>query len=441
MFFGTLLTLSESVMRKFVGKDKQVFLLFFWTIELHSQKHFVTMNLVFTDDQNRDQLLPFVFTRPAADLRVGILTIRKKWELVLKYPDGVSGSLTKFYLSGRYPLTAGDDCLVINGSLLPDASLLRLVQGLKNGQQIVFQGRLLAAFVKRSVLEGKESLLPFTDLETIHYIGTPVFLNQIWEIFSLNDIALRADFTLLTKGRRSEIISSSNQTMQPDQIFIEPGAKVECSILNASTGPIYIGKDAEVMEGCMVRGPFSLGENAVLKMGAKIYGATTIGPGSKVGGEVSNSVVYANSNKGHDGFLGNSVIGEWCNLGADTNNSNLKNNYSEVKIWNYPMRDYRGTGLQFCGLFMGDHSKCGINTMFNTGTVTGVCANIFGAGFPDKYVPSFTWGGTGDSALFLLDKAIELAEKMMARRSITMTEADKHILTQLFMQHLAPSVD
>lgn len=396
------------------------------------------MNLVFADDQNRDQLLPFVFTRPTADLRVGILTIRRKWELLLEYPENTSGSLTKFYLSGRYPLSAGDECLVINGSILPDDAILRLVQGLKSGQQIVFQNRLLAAIVKRSALEGQEFLQPFSTLENTHYIGNPKFVNHIWDIFSMNDAAIRSDFELLTKGRRSEIISSSNQTMKPDQIFIEAGAKVECSILNASTGPIYIGKDAEVMEGCMIRGPFALGENATLKMGAKIYGATTIGPGSKAGGEVSNSVIYANSNKGHDGFLGNSVIGEWCNLGADTNNSNLKNNYSEIKIWNYLSQNYIGTGLQFCGLFMGDHSKCGINTMFNTGTVTGVCANIFGAGFPDKYIPSFTWGGVGSSEIFLLDKALELAEKVMARRNIKITDADKHIITQLFMEHLTP---
>jgi UDP-N-acetylglucosamine diphosphorylase/glucosamine-1-phosphate N-acetyltransferase len=401
----------------------------------------IPMNLILADDQFRDQLLPFAFTRPVADIRVGILTIRHKWEMLLKIPQGTSGSLTSFYLSGRFPLSEGKDCLLINGSLLPDANTLKAIQALKPNQQLVWEGRLIAAMLDRDKLVGKDHVLPFDELESIPYVGTPDLLNNVWEIFTKNDAALRADFQLLTKGRRSEVISGSNQTIQPDQIFIEAGAKVECAILNASTGPIYIGKDAEVMEGCMVRGPFALGEHAVLKMGAKVYGATTIGPGSKVGGEVSNSVIFANSNKAHDGFLGNSVLGEWCNLGADTNNSNLKNNYSEVKIWNYPAADYKGTGLQFCGLFMGDHSKCGINTMFNTGTVVGVFANVFGAGFPEKFIPSFSWGGTGESEVFLLDKALALAEKVMARRNIVMTEADRNILSHLFMIQLKPASD
>ncbi len=397
--------------------------------------------LVLADDQYRDDLLPFVFTRPTGDLRCGILTIRQKWETVLSVPAGTSGSLTRFYLSGRFPLVAGTECLVINGALLPDEALLRLVQALKPGQQIVWQDRLLAASLHRDQLVGLEWIKPIEGFETVHYIGTPVLLKKPWDIFTLIDAALRSDFQLLTKGRRSEVISGTNQTMKPDQIFIEPGAKVECAILNASTGPIYIGKDAEVMEGCMIRGPFALGEHGVLKMGAKIYGATTIGPGAKVGGEVSNSVVYGNSNKAHDGFLGNSVIGEWCNLGADSNNSNLKNNYSEVKVWNYPANDYIGTGLQFCGLFMGDHSKCSINTMFNTGTVVGVFANIFGAGFPAKYVPSFSWGSDSGGEIFIIDKALQLAERVMSRRNVPLTEADKNILTHLYTMQLKPTAE
>ncbi len=396
------------------------------------------LNLVFADDQFRDQLLPFAFTRPVADIRVGILTIRQKWETVLKVPEGASGSLTQFYLSGKYHLSPDKECLLLNGALMPDEILLRLVLSLKVGQQIIHHDRLLAAVVDRSILEGKEYISPLPGLERIEYVGQPLLINNIWSIFSMNDAAIRSDFQLLTKGRRSEIISSSNQTIKPDQIFIEQGAKIECSILNASTGPIYIGKDAEIMEGCMIRGPFSLGESATLKMGAKIYGATTIGPGSKIGGEVSNSVIFGNSNKGHDGFLGNSVLGEWCNLGADTNNSNLKNNYSEIKLWNYLANDYVNTSLQFCGLFMGDHSKCGINTMFNTGTVVGACANIFGAGFPPKFIPSFTWGAVENSEIFLIDKVIELAERVMARRKMIMTDADKNILSHLYLIQLKP---
>jgi UDP-N-acetylglucosamine diphosphorylase/glucosamine-1-phosphate N-acetyltransferase len=399
------------------------------------------MNLILADDQFRDQLLPFTFTRPVAEIRCGILTIRNKWEYVLKVPLNSSGSLTSYYMSGKFPLTEGTKCLVINGALMPEETIIQAVQNLQPGQQLVYENRLLAAFLDRDMLIGKKFVGPFHELETIHFVGSPYLINSIWDIFSKNDFAIRSDFQLITKGRKSEVISGSNQTFQPDQIFIEPGAKVECSVLNASTGPIYIGKNAEIMEGCIIRGPLALGDNSALKMGAKIYGATTIGPGSKVGGEVSNSVIFANSNKGHDGFLGNSVIGEWCNLGADTNNSNLKNNYSEVKVWNYPANDYVGTKLQFCGLFMGDHSKCGINTMFNTGTVVGVFANIFGAGFPDKYIPSFTWGGTGESEVFLIDKALELAKIVMSRRNVEMTEAEQNILSHLFMMQLKPPSD
>lgn len=396
------------------------------------------MQLVLADDQYRDNLLPFTFTRPCGDIRCGILTIRRKWEQLLDFPAGESGSLTQFYLSGSYPLIPGTECLIINGALLPDESVIRLIKSLKSGQQMVFNDRLMAAVINRDQLVGLDFVIPFKSLETVQYTAAPTFINHPWDIFTLNDAAIRSDFELLRKGRKSEVISGTNQTFKPDHIFIEPGAKVECAILNAATGPIYIGKDAEVMEGCMIRGPFSLGDNAVLKMGAKIYGASTVGPGSKVGGEVSNSVIFGNSNKAHDGFLGNSVIGEWCNLGADSNNSNLKNNYSEVRVWNYASSGYIGTGLQFCGLFMGDHSKCSINTMFNTGTVVGVFANIFGAGFPPKFVPSFTWGSDAGAEIFLIEKALELAEKVMARRGIAMTASDKNILSHLYLMQLAP---
>ncbi|MGB1307109.1 MAG: glucose-1-phosphate thymidylyltransferase, partial [Flavobacteriales bacterium] len=209
-------------------------------------------------------------------------------------------------------------------------------------------------------------------------------------------------------------------------------AKVEHAILNASTGPIYVGKDAEIMEGSIVRGPLAMCENSVLKMGAKIYGATTLGPYCKVGGEVNNSVLLGYSNKGHDGFLGNSVLGEWCNLGADTNNSNLKNNYAEVKLWSYQSERFVNTGLQFCGLIMGDHSKCGINTMFNTGTVVGVSANVFGAGFPRNFVSSFSWGGSAGYMTYRLNKVFEVAEKVMQRRAIEFNQVEKDILTEVF---------
>lgn len=399
------------------------------------------MQLILADDQYRDHLLPFVFTRPVGDLRCGILTTRSKWEMLLGVPKGTSGSLTQFYLSGKYPLTSGSECLVVNGALLPDEGMLRMVQSLKLGQQIQYKDRVLAAAVRRDQLVGMERLTKLVDFETIEFIGDLRLIQHPADLFTMNDTELRADFVLLTRGRKSAVISGTNQTFLPSDIFLEPGAKVECSILNASTGPIYIGKDAEIMEGSMVRGPFALGDQGVLKMGTKVYGATTIGPGSKVGGEISNSMVYGNSNKAHDGFLGNSVVGEWCNIGADSNTSNLKNNYSEVKIWNYVARDYKGTGLQFCGLFMGDHSKCSINTMFNTGTVVGVSANIFGAGFPPKMVPSFSWGSDQASEMFVIDKALQLAEKVMSRRNVAISEADKNILSHLYLMQLHPTAE
>jgi UDP-N-acetylglucosamine diphosphorylase/glucosamine-1-phosphate N-acetyltransferase len=259
-----------------------------------------------------------------------------------------------------------------------------------------------------------------------------IIIANSYDIFMQNDAAIRADFNILTRGRTSAAISSTNQLISPANIFAEEGAKIECSVLNASAGPIYIAKDAEVMEGCLVRGPFSLGEHSSLKMGAKIYSATTIGPHCKVGGEVNNSVIFGYSNKAHDGFLGNSVVGEWCNFGADSNNSNLKNNYAEVKLWNYASSRFENTGLQYCGLMMGDHSKCGINTMFNTGTVVGVGANIFGAGFPRNFIPSFAWGGAAGFETFQLKKFYELADTVMKRRNLTLQDADREILARIF---------
>ena len=255
-------------------------------------------------------------------------------------------------------------------------------------------------------------------------------LNHPWDIFRLNGEVLQSDFVRLTDGKTSAKLNDTN-VLIGDEIFLEEGVAVNGAILNADKGPIYLGKDAEIMEGVTIRGPFSLGDHAVVKMGAKIYGPTTIGPYCKVGGEISNSILQAYSNKGHDGFLGNSVIGEWCNLGADTNSSNLKNNYGEVRVWDYEEAKSISTGLQFCGLIMGDHSKSGINTMFNTGTVVGVCANIFGAQFPPKFIPSFLWGGSGQWDLFKMEKAIEVAEKMMSRRQVTFSSEDEKIFQEI----------
>jgi UDP-N-acetylglucosamine diphosphorylase/glucosamine-1-phosphate N-acetyltransferase len=267
------------------------------------------------------------------------------------------------------------------------------------------------------------------------------YLSHPWQIMQWNREWLLADFNRITANRFSEPIPESVQCVNAKNIFIEHGAQIMPCWLNASEGPIYIGKDAYIMEGSAIRGPFAMGEGSVLKMHTSIYGATTVGPFCTAGGEIKNVVMMGYSNKAHQGYLGDSVIGEWCNLGADSNNSNLKNNYSEVKVWNYPAQDYIGTGLQFCGLFMGDHSKCSINTMFNTGTVVGVFANIFGAGFPAKYVPSFSWGSDSGGEVFIIDKALQLAEKVMSRRNIPLTEADKNILTHLYMMQLQPKAE
>ncbi len=364
------------------------------------------------------------------DLRLGILTLREKWEKVLNVK---TTTVAKEYLAAKYPYQVNDeeDCIFINGSVCPSPELIEKVQQLSPYEGITFEGSLIAinngkskfSFAKFSM----KKLVKQHELQA-HFLK----INHVWDLFAKNAEAIAMDFVLLTAGRTSMPISRSNKYVNPEWIFIEEGASVECAVLNAKDGPIYIAKDAEVMEGSLIRGPFALCEHAVLKMGSKVYGATTIGPYSKVGGEVSNSMILGFSNKAHDGFLGNSVIGEWCNLGADTNNSNLKNNYSKVQLYNYVGKKYMDTGLQFCGLIMGDHSKCGINTMFNTGTVVGVSANIFGAGFPDKYIPSFTWGGVEESDEFQLEKAIELAERVYQRRGLEFNAVEKKILTYLF---------
>jgi len=300
---------------------------------------------------------------------------------------------------------------------------------------------VLAIRTAGSMLLKTEKLDLLKGLELVNYNNPVNWISRVYDLFRLNDAALRSDFELLTANRKSSAISQSNQVRNAAAIFIEEGAKVENSILNAETGPIFIAAGAEVMEGCMIRGPFALGKQAVLKMGTKIYGATTIGPGCKVGGEVSNSILLGNSNKAHDGFLGNSVIGEWCNLGADTNNSNLKNNYGEVSTWNYALNSFEKSGLQFCDLVMGDHSKAAINTSFNTGTVTGVGANIFMHGFPPKHIPSFSWGGDEDSTRYDLDKFLELAETVMQRRNVILTEADRNLLSHLYLLELHPGAE
>lgn len=385
--------------------------------------YFCKMNYIFFEDEACFNLLPFTYTRPVSEIRVGITTISEKWNHFL---NGNFSYATQEHLIQKYPLKLEPNSIFINGSVLPNVDLINEISQLKLNQALIIDNEKIVAYVANSII------FDFSNLDKITSVSNSIQINHIWDIFSKNGNAIQADFECLTKGRKSQAISNTNKVISPENIFIEEGAIVECAILNASKGPIYIGKEAEVMEGSIIRGPFALCEHATTKLGTKIYGPTTIGPYSKVGGEVNNSVIFGFSNKGHDGFLGNSVLGEWCNLGADTNNSNLKNNYSEVQIFNIKTNSYINTGLQFCGLFMGDHSKCSINTMFNTGTVVGVSSNIFGAGFPNKHIPSFSWGGAESTVEFKLEKAIELAERVFERRGKQFNAIEKNIFTHLF---------
>lgn len=382
------------------------------------------MNYILFDGPSRNNLLPFTFTRPVADILIGILTIREKWE---RYLGLTTTTITEDYLSDKFPMVEMEENIMINASYLPNYELAEMVKGLKSNQAI-FKGEDVIAFFTNEAQED----IDFNTYEAIEYNDNSIKIEHTWDIFSKNGEAIQEDFELLTRDRKSQPIPASNNVIHPENVFIEEGASLEFTTLNAGLGPIYIGKNSEIMEGSLIRGPLALCESAVVKMGAKIYGATTIGPYSKAGGEIKNTVLFENSNKGHEGYLGNSVIGEWCNLGADTNNSNLKNNYAEVRLWDYQTERFAKTGLQFCGLMMGDHSKCGINTMFNTGTVVGVSANIFGSGFPRNFIPSFSWGGHSGFTTYLTKKAFEVSKTVMSRRDIEFTEQDAAILEHVF---------
>lgn len=384
------------------------------------------MNYILFDGDVRDDLLPFTFTRSVADLRIGILTIREKWE---KYLGVTTTTLTEEYLSEKFPMVELDHNIFINAAFCPTQKLVETIEFLQPNQGVKIGEDILAFY---STLDQEE--VDFDSYDWIYHEEDVLKISHTWDLFQKNDRAIREDFMLITEDRISQEIPTTVQVLGKENIFIEEGAVLNFCTLNATKGPIYIGKNAEIMEGSVIRGPFALGDHAQVKLATKIYGATTVGPHCRVGGEVSNSVLFAYSNKGHDGFLGNSVLGEWCNIGADSNNSNLKNNYGTVKLWNYPKGQMIDTQLQFCGLMMGDHSKCGINTMFNTGTVVGVCANVFGAGFPDNYIPNFTWGGITDKEKYLPEKAFETAKIVMSRRNEEFTDLEKDILRAVFDQ-------
>jgi UDP-N-acetylglucosamine diphosphorylase/glucosamine-1-phosphate N-acetyltransferase len=382
------------------------------------------MNYILFDGSVRNQLLPFTYTRPVADIRIGILTIREKWEF---YLGSTTTTVTEDHLSDKWPLVEMDQNILINGSFLPSEDMVNRIKSLSENQALFYEDEPLAFFSK----EGQE--VDFDDYEITQYSDDDILrIEYTWDIFSKNHRAIARDFELITQGRTSQSIPSTVVAFHKERIFIEEGAQLPLCSLNAKEGPIYIGKNAEIMEGSMIRGPFALCEGAIIKMGAKIYTGTTVGPYCKVGGEVNNSVFFAYANKGHDGFVGNSVLGEWCNIGADSNTSNLKNNYAEVRLWDYETEKFAPTGLQFCGLMMGDHSKCGINTMFNTGTVVGVSANIFGSGFPRNFIPSFSWGGAAGMMTYKTDKAFETAQAAMARRNLEFTDLDAKILEHVF---------
>ncbi len=382
------------------------------------------MNYILFDGPARAALLPFTFTRPVADIRIGILTIREKWE---RYLGSTTTTLTEEYLQEKYPMVEMEDNVMICASYFPNNELVELIEDLKPNQAI-FKGDEVIAFYTQDT----QDEVDFDNYEIIEFNSDCLTVENTWDIFVKNDAAIRADFQLITDERTSLKIPKSVNVIAPENVFIEEGAILEFVTLNASTGPIYIGKNTEIMEGSVIRGPFALCESAQVKLATKVYGATTVGPHCRIGGEVNNSVLFGYSNKGHDGFLGNSVLGEWCNIGADSNNSNLKNNYEEVKLWSYETENFAKTGLQFCGLMMGDHSKCGINTMFNTGTVVGVSSNIFGSGFPRNFVPSFSWGGAAGFTTYITKKAFETARIVMSRRHVKFDEVEQRILEHVF---------
>ncbi|WP_347157712.1 GlmU family protein [Pontibacter chitinilyticus] len=390
------------------------------------------MNIILFDEPGiRQNLLPLTFTRPVAEIRIGILTISEKWR---QWMGEAVFCLTQPYLQQKFPVDYGTHALYINGAVCPDEQLVAAIRNLKLGEALFYQEMLVAVNGDNLELHDITHLALQTTAKN-YTCDSCTMVRDVWDIFVQNGAQIRSDFALITKGRQSQPVNDKYTAVYGEEnIFIEEGAKIRAAVLNAENGPIYIGRDAEVQEGALIKGPFALGEGSVINMGGKMRPDTTIGPFCKIGGEVSNSVIFGYSGKGHEGFLGNSVLGEWCNLGADTNTSNLKNNYAEVKIWNYAKGGFKSTGRQFCGLIMGDHSKCGINTMFNTGTVVGVSANIFGSGFPRNFIPSFSWGGNAGFETYQLRKVYEVAEKVMERRQIAFNTMEKDILATIFEQ-------
>ncbi|WP_316794589.1 putative sugar nucleotidyl transferase [Pedobacter frigoris] len=376
------------------------------------------------DDSAWQSLRPLSFTRPVADLRVGILTIAEKWK---KYLNAEAGFLTIAYLAEKYPANNGAEWF-INGSICPDRSLVDAICSLKIGESLKKGNLLIAYRTNTGELLTPDSIVQF---DAKNYSESFIRIEFPEDIFKFNHIELTKDFELITHGRISANLGATN-TFLGENFFAEEGAIAECSTFNSLAGPVYLGKNTEVWEGCHIRGSFALCHNSQVKMGARIYGQTTVGPYSKVAGEMNNVNIWGYSSKGHEGYLGNAVLGQWCNIGADSNNSNLKNNYSDVKVWEYAVRDFRNTKLQFCGLIMADHAKCGINTMFNTGTVVGVSANVFGPGFPPNFIPDFSWGGPHGFESYKLEKMFQTAARVYERRNSEFNQIEKDILIKVF---------
>jgi UDP-N-acetylglucosamine diphosphorylase/glucosamine-1-phosphate N-acetyltransferase len=391
------------------------------------------MNYILFGDQTRNHLLPFTFTRPIGDIRLGILTIREKWEKML---NAKTSTLTEEYLNVKFPLVKEADNILINSSILPNQTIIDELHKLSPNQTLITGETIIALRLKAEDIENLDwdVIDAVTPLQTQ---SSPKKINYLWDLIEMNESTLLSDFELITNNRKSQPIPETVRVIAPEKIFIEEGAILEHVIINASEGPVYIGKNAHIMDGSLLRGPLAICEESKIRMGAKIYGATTIGPHCKIGGEISHSIIFGYSNKAHDGFLGHSVIGEWCNLGADTNTSNLKNSYENVRLWDYQEESFVKTDLQFCGTFMGDHSKCGINTMFNTGTVVGVGSQVFGSGFMRNFIPSFSWGSVSGFSVHNIDKSINIAKRVYARRHMEFTKVDEDILRFVYNRTLS----
>ncbi len=387
-------------------------------------------NIILFDGPQREHLLPFTYLRPVGDLRLGLLSLREKWEYHLK---GRGSYITREYLGDLYPIVISEKNYIVNAAVLPDEDLVQRILALHDNEALLEDSDLVATCLDEQQFNRMMDDEPLGELTSFPCHCSLRVLRKLPDLLNEHDLELRRDFERITAGRRSAPLPASNRFWgDKKQLFIEEGAEVEGAMLNATKGPIYIGKGAVVMEGSLLRGPIGIGEYSTVKMGARLYGPVSLGPHCKVGGELSNVMMQGYSNKGHDGYLGDSVIGQWCNLGADTNTSNLKNNYSEVKLWDYVARRFVPSGRQFCGLFMGDHSKSGINTMFNTGTVVGLSANVFGSGYPRNFIPSFSWGGASGFRTYLPDKAFETAERMMARRNKQLSSSERIAMLKVF---------